>query len=205
MSWLTKAIPALSKKNLGATIGGAMSNLGIPGGGLVAKALGSKGASSAVSQPAVYTMAPVTVSTLLPERSVGNGDGNIVTDLFGRVNEAAQDLFGPRKPGNAMTAPNASGGGLIPGVDIPVSVSPLEVKALRAPRGYVLVTNPRTGGKIAVLKTVAYALGLRKRPKRAAITSRDLAGARRVQGFIKKYSVARHAKTPIRSKARRKS
>ena len=195
MSMLTKAFPGLSKKNLGKTLGKAVSSL-LPGGGMVAQVLDAKtqGKVPALSIPA-YTGGG---------QMANGGQGNIITDLFGRVGDAAQGAFDGvvRRLGGGTPVPS----GTLPmaGGAFPVSTAPLQVTALRAPKGYVLVTNPMTGQKIAVLKQVAYALGLRKRPHRAEITARDMRGAMRVQSFIKRHTVQRHPKVALKTKTGRK-
>ena len=119
-----------------------------------------------------------------------------------------QNIFAGWLPGG--TAPRigsnalGSGGGLeaING-QIPMVTDAPNVTVPRAPRGYVLVRMP-DGSVKAVLKEVAYALGLRKRPKkRGGISSKDISTARKVQHLITSLTVARHPRTPIRKKARR--
>ena len=84
-----------------------------------------------------------------------------------------------------------------------MTATPTIVPSLRAPKGYVLVTAP-DGSKIAVLAAVAYALGLKKRPRKSvAISSRDIQGARKVQGFIQRYSVNRRPKAAVKRARKR--
>ena len=99
-------------------------------------------------------------------------------------------------PGGGM------GGGVLTG-EIPMVTNPQQVQVARAPRGYVHVTMP-DGTQKAVLKEVAYALGLRKRPqKRGGVSSRDVRVARRVQKFVTDLTVARQPRTRIAKKRSR--
>lgn len=59
-----------------------------------------------------------------------------------------------------------------------------------APKGYVVVQTPQ--GPRAVVKEVAYALGLAKRPRRGGgLTRRDIQGAYRTQALVKRLTVCK--------------
>ena len=86
---------------------------------------------------------------------------------------------------------------------IPMTTAPVAAMTMKAPPGYVLI-RANDGRSVAVLKEVAYAIGLRKRPhKTTKISARDVQGARAVQGFIEKFSVKRTPRTPIKKGKRR--
>ena len=195
MSWLTKAIPALSKKNLAKTVG---SFLPAPISGL-ANVLNQKKTGATPQYPTVI------------QQGGAVGADNIIRDLLGQLGSGVAKRLGwgteddVMRGGSNVPAPVVNGGG-IPGVNIPVVVAPQAVVAWKAPKGYVLVQHPTNPAiKLAVLAKVAYALGLKKRPQKStAISSRDIAGARKVQGFIRRYSVNRAAKHPIKAKGRRR-
>lgn len=90
-----------------------------------------------------------------------------------------------------------SGQTAVPG-GMQIIAQPQQVTALRAPKGYVIVTDS-TGRKVAMLAKVAYALGLRKRPSRGGgITAREIASARRVQSVIQSLTTARKPKMPLK-------
>lgn len=75
-----------------------------------------------------------------------------------------------------------------------MATKPVTVQRVVAPPGYVLVCAPN-GEKIAVLKPIAYALGLRKRPvKGGGLTRRELQAAAKVQRFLSAHTVARKPK-----------
>lgn len=99
-----------------------------------------------------------------------------------------------------------SGGGSSDLFGLPVIADPFSVEALRAPRGYVLVQNPDSDDpmdKVAVLKQVAYALGLKKRPQRGGISAREIRAARRVQSVISSLTVNRQPKFKLRKGRKR--
>lgn len=100
---------------------------------------------------------------------------------------------------NAVTG----GGVQVVNGQIPMVTDPITHTGPRAPHGYVLVKMP-DGSIKAVLKEVAYALGLKKRPqKRGGVSAKEIRTARKVQSLITSLTVARHPRTPIRKKARR--
>ena len=187
MSQLTKLIPALSKKNLAKTAGSLVKSL-VPAPVSAAwNAITQKTTGATPSYPTV-SWSPVQGGP------VGT-PSHIIEDLLGKFKEAS----GWNQVGKWLGAPQAGqpsgGGGIFP---IPVTATPMVVPTMKAPKGYVLVTAP-DGSRIAVLAAVAYALGLKKRPRKSvAISSRDIAGARKVQGFIQRYSVNRRPKAPVR-------
>lgn len=114
-----------------------------------------------------------------------------------------QNIFKGWLPGGTPPQLGPGGGAAAVGGQIPMVTDPVNVTAPRAPRGYVLVHMP-DGSTKAVLKEVAYALGLKKRPqKRGGISSKEIRTARKVQHLITSLTVARHPRTPIRKKARR--
>jgi hypothetical protein len=86
---------------------------------------------------------------------------------------------------------------------LPLITDAFAVETLRAPRGYVLIQNPESDDpqdKIAVLKEVAYALKLRKRPSGGGgISSRDIRTARHVQRVIGKLTVNRKPKFRLKT------
>lgn len=89
---------------------------------------------------------------------------------------------------------------------LPLVTEAFSVETLRAPRGYVLIQNPDSddpNDKIAVLKEVAYALKLRKRPTRGGISASEIRAARRVQSVISSLTVARKPRMPLKRGRRR--
>ena len=103
-------------------------------------------------------------------------------------------------PGQGTAMTTGSGSVLGP---MPITAPPTFVSVPKAAKGYVIVEAPN-GAKVQVLKEVAYALGLKKRPRKSvAISSRDVRGAQKVQTFIQRFSVARKPKSPLRKGRRR--
>lgn len=96
------------------------------------------------------------------------------------------------------------GGGSTEIGGLPLIVGAEEVQVLRAPPGYVLITDPGSGEQVAMLKEVAYALKLRKRPTRGGgITAREIRAARRVQSVISSLTVNRQPKFKLKRGRRR--
>lgn len=98
----------------------------------------------------------------------------------------------PFSPGAAVQSGSSLAGGL------PIITSPQSVSTLRAPKGYVIVTDS-SGRKVAVLAKVAYAMGLKKRPSRGGgITGREIRAARHVQAVIQSLTTTRKPKMPLK-------
>jgi hypothetical protein len=103
--------------------------------------------------------------------------------------------------GERMVTGDWGGGGGGNLFGLPMVTDAIPVEALRAPRGYVLIQNPESddpNDKVAVLKEVAYALKLRKRPVRGGISAAEIRAARRVQRVIGQLTVARKPRMPLR-------
>lgn len=81
---------------------------------------------------------------------------------------------------------------------IPAMQPALRKIVTAAPPGYVIIQTPQ--GPRSILKPVAYALGLKKKPvKRAILSRRDIQGAHRVNRIIGEYSVHRKPKLQLKS------
>jgi hypothetical protein len=91
--------------------------------------------------------------------------------------------------------------GLIASGQIPVFQQVQLVARAVAPPGYVVIRLP-SGQNVAVLREVAYALGIRRRPSRAGISARDIRAAKKVQRLVKRLTVGRKARIPLRATAR---
>lgn len=143
-------------------------------------------------------------------RAVSSPLGKAVGGLIGRAGSKAGPLI---RTGAKVAAGGAAfelgsqavRGALTGGGDglfgLPLVTEAQEVEVLRAPRGYVLIQNPESddpSDKVAVLKEVAYALGLRKRPSRGGISAREIKAARRVQSVIMSLTVKRVPRVPIK-------
>lgn len=107
----------------------------------------------------------------------------------------------PTFPG--LVPPDAgSGGPLVPSGALPsVTATPIQKACYRAPKGYSIVyPQGHDHPPVAVLTVVARALGLVHRRSRAAITARDMKGARHVQKFIQKMTVHRESKLHLKNR-----
>jgi hypothetical protein len=86
------------------------------------------------------------------------------------------------------------------GMPVPFIVEPEYRESPRAPRGYVIVQDPTTGQPIAMLKEVAYALGLRKRSRRGGgISASDIRRAKKVQRVVTALTVKREPRVRLKT------
>lgn len=93
-------------------------------------------------------------------------------------------------------------GGLVASGALPLTSQVFSVRVARVPPGYVKVALP-DGRVIGMLAQVAYSLGIKKRPSRGqGITGRELRAAKKVQRLIKRMTVGRKLKTPIKTAGR---
>lgn len=134
-------------------------------------------------------------------------------DLYGDLDALLGGLLpggvAPQNPfpgfgGPPAIGPGGAGSAVLNG-DVQIVASPQRVTVEKAPPGYVIVSKAN-GQKVAMLREVAYALGLRKRPhKRGGISAKDIQTARRVQGVVMSLTVKRAPRVPIKGARRRAS
>lgn len=158
----------------------------------------------------LYNRADRSLGGLLPGGSSPTGPGGIFGPLPGGQRNPLGpivDTFFPTTPpippgygtGGTMV-PGGVGAGVLSG-QLPLVTDPIQYTGLKAPKGYTLIRNGEQ--VVAVLSVVAYALGLKKRPRaRGGISGRELEAARKVQGFITKHSVARKPKVPLKKRGK---
>lgn len=104
-------------------------------------------------------------------------------------------------------APGGTGGGskglaaaLVLSGQIPAVTNVQQATRFVAPPGYVIVQTP--SGPRAMLRELAYALGIKKRPTRGGLSKRDLQGAYRTQAMIKRLTTCA-PKTKLKTRKRR--
>tara|TARA_Y100000310_G_C20686271_1_gene819238 strand:- start:1597 stop:2112 length:516 start_codon:yes stop_codon:yes gene_type:complete len=116
--------------------------------------------------------------------------GDFIDNLLGIGGDAdaAQSIF-PQAPiaggpsSNGTVAPTANGN-TIGGCQVTVPVTQKTIH--KAPRGYVVVTDPATGRKVGMLKGVASKCGLWKAPRKPPIKASDWRCLMRAEAVTKK-------------------
>ena len=85
---------------------------------------------------------------------------------------------------NGRVAAPATGGQTIGGCQVTVPVTQKTI--MKAPRGYVVVTDPATGRKVGMLKGVATKCGLWKAPRKPPIKASDWRCLMKADSVVKK-------------------
>lgn len=135
--------------------------------------------------------------------------GQVGDDIYGQLDSMLGGILPGGTPFQNPFSPQTYGpgtgvaGAAVLNGDVQIIAAPQTVSVQKAPPGYVIVSKAN-GQKVAMLKEVAYALGLRKRPhKRGGISGKDIQTARRVQGVIMSLSVKRAPRVPIKGGKRK--
>lgn len=177
-------------KGLGAILGGVANPVGT-----VAGILGGGGGGYSGQSP--YGPPPGVPGNInLP--AIG-GQTSINLPGFGAPGFGV--TYTPSSAAPMQLGPGGGGKGLAAALvlsgQIPAVTNVQTVSVPRAPAGYVIVQTPQ--GPRAMLRELAYSLGIKKRPSRGGLTKRDIQGAYRTQALVKRLTVCK-PKHPLKTR-----
>ena len=129
--------------------------------------------------------------------AIGAGAG-VVTRMTGRPTGGGGLQLPVERRGGSRLNPFDNDSPTIGGIALITDAE--QVERYKAPPGYVLVRTSADPDDepIAVLKSVAYALGLKKRPTRGGISAAEIRSARRVQNVIQSLTTQRQPKIKLK-------